>query len=145
MPRARARHREVSAAYVDPGVLEPCASSTVADHGLTKLRRPEASCADTKVYYTYSRAVHVGPEEGRVEPEEARSLIRRGRFCVFADPLAAMLDDALGPARAILVGQSEKGRVLLVVFIEQSEDTIRIISARRATSRERKRYEEGDW
>ena len=63
----------------------------------------------------------------------------------FTDPLAAMLDDVLGPARAILVGQSEKGRVLLVVFIEQSEDTIRIIGARRATSRERKRYEEGDW
>jgi len=44
-----------------------------------------------------------------------------------------------------LVGQSEKGRVLFVVFIEQSEDTLRIISARRATSHERKRYEEGNW
>ena len=64
---------------------------------------------------------------------------------VFADPLAAMLEDPLAPERAILVGQSEKGRVLLVVFIEQSEDMIRIISARRATSHERKRYEEGDW
>jgi uncharacterized protein len=64
---------------------------------------------------------------------------------VFADPLAAMLDDALDPERAILAGQSEKRRVLLVVFIEQSEDLIRIISARRATSHERKRYEEGDW
>jgi uncharacterized protein len=64
---------------------------------------------------------------------------------VFADPLAAVLEDALDPERAILVGQSAKGRVLLVVFIEQSEDTIRIISARRATSHERKRYEEGDW
>jgi len=56
-----------------------------------------------------------------------------------------MLDDALDPERTILVGQSEKIRVLLVVFIERSEDTIRIISARRATSHERKRYEEGDW
>ena len=64
---------------------------------------------------------------------------------MFADPLAAMLEDAVDPQRAILVGQSEKGRVLLVVFIEQSEDTIRIISARRATSHERKRYEEGNW
>jgi len=64
---------------------------------------------------------------------------------VFADPLAAMLDDALDPERVILVGQSEKRRVLLVVFIEQSEDLIRIISARLATSHERKRYEEGDW
>jgi len=63
---------------------------------------------------------------------------------VFADPLAAMLDDELDPERAILVGQSEKGRVLLVV-LEESEDTIRIISARRATSHERKRYEEGNW
>ena len=64
---------------------------------------------------------------------------------MFADPLAALLEDALEPERAILVGQSEEGRVLLVVFLEESEDTIRIISARRATSHERKRYEEGDW
>ncbi len=61
------------------------------------------------------------------------------------DPLAAMVEDALDSERAILIGQSEKGRVLLVVFIEQSEDTIHIISARRATSHERKRYEEGGW
>lgn len=64
---------------------------------------------------------------------------------MFADPLAAMLEDALDPERAILVGQAETGHVLLVVFVEQSEDTIRIISARRATSHERRRYEEGDW
>ena len=48
---------------------------------------------------------------------------------MFADPLAALLEDALDPERAILVGQSEEGRVLLVVFLEESEDTIRIISA----------------
>ncbi len=64
---------------------------------------------------------------------------------MFADPLAAMLEDALDPERAILVGQSDKRRVLLTVFIEVSEGTIRITSARRATSHERKRYEEGDW
>ena len=94
--------------------------------------------------YTYYRAVHVGPKEGHVEPKKhGVSFVEA--VSVFADPLAAMLDDALDPERAILVGQSEKGRVLLVVFIEQSEETIRIISARRATSRERKRYEEGDW
>ena len=63
----------------------------------------------------------------------------------FADPLAAMLEDTVDPERAILVGQPEKGRVLLVVFIEQAEDMIRTISARRATSQERKRHEEGDW
>jgi len=64
---------------------------------------------------------------------------------VFADPLAAMLQDAIDAERSILVGQSEKGRILITVFIEAPEDTIRIISPRRATSHERKRYEEGDW
>jgi hypothetical protein len=43
---------------------------------------------------------------------------------VFADPLAAMLQDALDAERSILVGQSKKGRVLITVFIESSEDTI---------------------
>jgi len=43
-----------------------------------------------------------------------------------------------------LIGQSEKQRVLLTAFAEVSEDTIRIISAPRVTSHERKRYEEGE-
>ncbi len=34
-------------------------------------------------------------------------------------------------------------RVLFTVFIEIDDDTIRIISARRATKKEKKRYEEG--
>ena len=42
---------------------------------------------------------------------------------LFADPLAAMLDDELDPERAILVGHAETGRVLLVVFIEQPDET----------------------
>ena len=36
------------------------------------------------------------------------------------------------------------GRILLVVFIEREEDLVRIISARRATRHERRRYEEGE-
>ena len=85
------------------------------------------------------------------DPEKAASNLRkhgvsfREAATVFGDPLAAMVVDALDPERAILVGQSERGRVLLTVFVELSEDMIRIISARRATSHERKRYEEGDW
>jgi len=43
-----------------------------------------------------------------------------------------------------LIGESERHRVLFTVFVEVAEDSIRIISARRATSHERKRYEEGD-
>ena len=50
---------------------------------------------------------------------------------MFADPLAAMLQDTMDDEQSILVGQSEKGRVLITVFIEAPEGTIRIISERR--------------
>lgn len=64
---------------------------------------------------------------------------------VFEDPLALVVEDDLYADRAIIVGQSEKLRILVTVFVELSEDTTRIISARRATSHERRRYEEGSW
>jgi hypothetical protein len=62
---------------------------------------------------------------------------------VFADPLALAVEDALDPWRTVLIGMSELFHVLLVVHAEIDEDTIRLISARRATSHERRHYEEG--
>ena len=64
---------------------------------------------------------------------------------VFADPLAVIFDDAehsRDEFREIIVGHSILGRLLLVSFTERSDDLVRIISARRATKRERKDYEE---
>ncbi len=61
---------------------------------------------------------------------------------VFADPLALAIDDVLEPERTLLLGMSNRQRLLLVVHAELDESTIRIISARRATSHERRRYEE---
>ncbi|MFN0061361.1 MAG: BrnT family toxin [Myxococcaceae bacterium] len=48
-------------------------------------------------------------------------------------------------ARTILIGESHRRRVLFTVFVERDGDTIRIISARRATAHERKRDEEGEF
>lgn len=46
--------------------------------------------------------------------------------------------------RYIRVGISQKFNVLLVVFCENADDkTVRIISARKATKKEREQYEEG--
>ena len=64
---------------------------------------------------------------------------------VFADPLALVIADAWYCDRAVLLGQSANQRLLVTVFVELNEGWIRIISARRATSHERKRYEEGEW
>lgn len=62
---------------------------------------------------------------------------------VFADPLALAVEDAVDPGRTLLIGLSDRLRVLLTVYIDIDDDTVRIISARRATSHERRHYEEG--
>ena len=64
---------------------------------------------------------------------------------VFYDPLASIFDDEAHSAlekREIIIGHSEKGRLLLVCFTERAHLVVRIISARRATRRERRDYEE---
>lgn len=61
-----------------------------------------------------------------------------------ADPLALTItDDSSGERRMATVGMSVCDRILIVVHFEIEEDSIRIISARKATKRERKDYEEG--
>jgi uncharacterized protein len=64
---------------------------------------------------------------------------------VFADSLAitgADPDHSVGETRWITFGESLQGR-LLVVAHTQDADIIRIISARSATRREKRLYEEG--
>ena len=62
---------------------------------------------------------------------------------VFDDPLAGITEDEAHPERLILLGQSNRRRLLLVVHVEIDQDTVRLISARLATRHERRRYEEG--
>jgi uncharacterized DUF497 family protein len=84
------------------------------------------------------------------DPKKARSNLKKHRVSfkeavtVFADPLALVVEDGLYGERTILIGQSERQRLLFTVFVELAEDSVRIISARRATSHERRRYEEGE-
>ncbi len=63
----------------------------------------------------------------------------------FADPLSLTIFDtdhsSAGEDRYLLLGRSNRGRLLVVVHTEQG-DTIRIVSARQATRRERNDYEE---
>ena len=64
---------------------------------------------------------------------------------VFSDPFSLTILDAghlAAEKRYIDLGISDKMRVLVVVYTERGS-TIRIISCRKATSIERRRYEEG--
>ena len=62
---------------------------------------------------------------------------------VFYDPMSATFDDPYHSSREqrlITIGYSSKHRLLVVVHTERGQK-IRIISARRATSRERRNHE----
>jgi len=63
---------------------------------------------------------------------------------VYADPLAVTYQDpdhSISEQRFITVGISNAGRLLIVAHADRGEK-IRIISARKATPRERKYYEQ---
>lgn len=61
---------------------------------------------------------------------------------VFADPEVQFYAGLVHPERCIAIGHSLRAHLLIVVHLETT-DEVRIISARKASSRERKTYEEG--
>ena len=86
------------------------------------------------------------------DPEKAAANVRRRRVSfneaatVLGDPLSTTFPDEThseGEMRFVTVGVSQRGRLLVVAHTERN-DTIRIISARRATRREREFYEQGN-
>ena len=88
-----------------------------------------------------ARKAKVNQRKHRISFDEASS--------VFDDILARIFPDehhSNGEQREILIGHSILGRLLIVSFAERSRDRVRIISARKATQREQKDYEETiDW
>jgi uncharacterized protein len=66
---------------------------------------------------------------------------------IFDDPLAAIFVDdehSMAETREIIVGHSIQNRLLVVSFTERQPDILRIISARLATRKEIKDYEENN-
>jgi hypothetical protein len=64
---------------------------------------------------------------------------------VFGDPLAATIPDpehSADEVRFVTMGQSAKQQIVVVVHADR-EEQVRIISARRATAGEKKKYAEG--
>lgn len=84
------------------------------------------------------------------DPAKAESNIRKHGVSfdevagAFGDPLALLMPDpghSAAEERYVLLGRSLRGRLLVVCFGERGART-RLVSARPATRRERKRYEE---
>ena len=62
---------------------------------------------------------------------------------VLDDPMAVTIEDTRhGEQRFVTVGLDMLGRILVVVYAYPAEEEIRLISARKATPKERRLYEE---
>lgn len=64
---------------------------------------------------------------------------------VFDDPLAVTFEDdshSTNESRELIIGHSIGGQFLMVSFTERPDAIIRLISARPATQKERRDYEE---
>ncbi len=72
----------------------------------------------------------------RISFDEASTVFRDGRSLAIYDPLHSNEED-----RFVLIGNSHNNRLLVVVHTERL-NSIRLISARKATKKERKQYEE---
>ncbi|HEY5055671.1 MAG TPA: BrnT family toxin [Acidobacteriaceae bacterium] len=70
----------------------------------------------------------------KVSFEEARSIFGDRYELMLSDP-----DHSAEEQRSISIGESETGRLLLVVYVERS-DVIRLISSREAEKREAAQY-----
>ncbi len=63
---------------------------------------------------------------------------------VFDDSLACIFDDiwhSIGKQRELIIGMSNKAKLLVVAFTERTDGVVRIISARLATTTEIKNHE----
>jgi uncharacterized protein len=85
------------------------------------------------------------------DPEKAEANYRKHRIH-FADAVAVFADDAAltqddphpDEERYVTLGMDGFARILVVVYTWRGEDTIRLISARRATRSEQAQYARGD-
>jgi uncharacterized DUF497 family protein len=82
------------------------------------------------------------------DPRKAASNLRKHSVTfeeattVFDDEYALVQPDLTHEDRLLILGTSTRARLLFVVYIErEADDVVRIISARKATSHERKAYE----
>ncbi len=85
------------------------------------------------------------------DPEEASSNVRKrgihvaDAVSVFADEQALTIEDPRAEEeRYVTIGIDAFARVLVVVYTWRGKDTIRLISARQATRKERNQYTQGE-
>jgi uncharacterized DUF497 family protein len=99
--------------------------------------------------WTFSFCIMVSSSFGmrkKAAADIAKHGIRFEAACdIFLDPLVRSADASIDEeSREAAIGMTEDWKLLFVVHLIREDDWIRIISARPATAKERKFYEEND-
>ncbi len=104
-------------------------------------------CGDGALLTEMHRCAYSGNGAFEWDPEKAESNLRHHGVDfadvvgVFEDPLALSVpDERHGEIRFVAIGEDFLHRIVVVVYAWRRE-RIRIISARKATARERRQYE----
>ena len=81
-------------------------------------------------------------DKAQINPKKHDGVTFQQAAQVFFDPLLVVVDASRNDeTRDAVIGLDIRWNLLYVVYIEREDDTIRIISARRATKQEREYYE----
>jgi uncharacterized DUF497 family protein len=95
------------------------------------------------VYFVLNGITFVwNDEKARINPQKHDGVTFQQAAEAFFDPLLIVVDASRNDeARDAIIGLDKRWNLLYVVFIEGENSTIRIISARKATGKERQYYE----
>jgi uncharacterized DUF497 family protein len=95
------------------------------------------------VYFVLNGVTFVWNEEkARVNPSNHDGVTFQQAAEAFFDPFLVVVDASRNDEeRDAIIGLDRRWNLLYVVYIERENDTIRIISARKATRKEREYYE----
>ena len=81
-------------------------------------------------------------EKARINPQKHGGVTFQQSTEAFFDPFLVVVDASRNDeARDAVIGLDRRWNLLYVVYIERENDSIRIISARKATRKEREYYE----
>ncbi len=81
-------------------------------------------------------------QKARINPSNHDGVIFQQAAEAFFDPFLVVVDASRNDEeRGAIIGLDRRWNLLYVVYIERENDTLRIISARKATRKEREYYE----
>jgi uncharacterized DUF497 family protein len=95
------------------------------------------------VYFILNEVTFVwNDDKARINPQNHDGVTFQQATEAFFDPFLVVVDASRNDeARDAVIGLDKRWNLLYVVYIEREKDIIRIISARKATRKEREYYE----